>query len=401
MNKALSITSLMLLFLSLFSQNPTKKCGFEDALEQVKNTPEYLQVQKEIKSNQAFSGIYKADTVIRIPVVFHIIWKHPNQNIDESQIYSQLEVLNKDYRLLNSDIGIVPAQFSKADVKLEFCLAKIDPNGNYTHGITRTQTTLEDLGVNNQYFVVRPIWDRDKYLNVWVCDFGNNIAGQAFPPGSPSDRDGVVIDYTNFGTTGTVVYPYDLGRTLTHEIGHWLNLFHIWGQNDRNPSCASDDDVADTPNQSAIYFNCPGLRNSCSSPDNTNNFMGYVDDRCMANFTAGQKTRMRNAILNSRPGIISSDRGCNYIGLDKSFSSNLQIFPNPAKGQVKIKFSNSKPNDLIFSLYDLNGKQISPAELQTNTNEIELDIHQLKSGIYFLEISSNNKKAIKKLIINN
>lgn len=343
-----------------------------------------------------FSG--KSDTVITIPVVFHIIWKFPHQNLSEAQIYSQIEVLNEDYRRQNNNLNRVRSQFTAADVKLEFCLAKTDPNGAYTHGITRTQTNLEDIGVNNTYFNIQPAWDRDEYLNIWVGDFGNDIAGQAFPPGSPRDRDGVMIDYTNFGRTGTVVAPYHLGRTLSHEVGHWLGLLHPWGV---NASCGNDDMIADTPNQSEVYFGCPITRSSCGSVDNTENFMGYVNDACMAHFSPGQKAKMRSTLLNQRTSITRSIKGCNALGIDQfSPSANVELYPNPSNGKVNLLLSENSSILPSIQIYDLSGRTVK-YEFSENNGHYSLDLTDLSRGLYFIELLYPQKRILKKLVINN
>lgn len=385
---------------ALQAQSGAKTCGFQQVYDEVKNKPAYLESQQILNEalKQKFNA--KSDTVIVIPVVVHVIYKNGQENISDAQIYSQLDVLNADFRMNNTDISIVRPQFSKADVKLEFCLAKTDTNGNYTPGITRTFTTEDDIGRSQRCFDIRPNWNPTEYLNIWVCDFGDNIAGQAFPPGSPANKEGVVIDYTNFGTIGSVLAPYDKGRTTTHEIGHWLNLLHIWGSNDLNPSCFNDDQVNDTPNQGNIYFGCPGNRVSCASDDMVNNFMGYVDDRCMVHFSAGQKSRMRTALINIRPGVISSTKGCINIGLEeRNADLNLKLYPNPTRDEINIKTEASLEN-YQFTWLTSQGKPFSPA-YTTQDKQIRFQLKNYPPGIYILRIIQGGKIELKKVILNN
>ena len=242
-------------------------------------------------------------SIYTIPTVIHIVYKNDLQNISDSQILSQLQVLNEDFRRSNIDAIHTASEFLPiaADTEIEFCLASIDPLGLPTTGITRTLTTTA-FGVNDKikYTAMggKDIWDATNYLNIWVGEIEDGILGYAQFPGAHPLTDGVVIDYRYFGTIGTATAPFNLGRTTTHEVGHWLNLFHIWGDG----NCNLDDGVADTPLAGQPNYTNPPCTalgpNSCIAatndlPDMFQNYMDYSADACMNLFTLGQKARMR------------------------------------------------------------------------------------------------------------
>lgn len=229
--------------------------------------------------------------ILTIPVVFHVVYRTSTENISDAQIASQMQVLNDDFRRLNGDAD---GTWSQADdMEIEFCMATVDPNGNATTGITRTSTTVNGFGTNDAVKSsssggVDP-WPTSDYLNIWVCNIGGGILGYAqFPGGNPA-TDGVVNGYQYTGTIGTATAPFDGGRTLTHEVGHYLNLRHIWGDG----NCNADDFVNDTPTSDAPNYGCASGHVSCNSTDMVQNYMDYSDDACMNLFTAGQKARMR------------------------------------------------------------------------------------------------------------
>lgn len=238
--------------------------------------------------------------VIQIPVVVHVVYNTDEQNIPEEQIKSQIDALNKDYRKLNPDISKVPPVWQNlaGDAQIEFFLATKDPKGNPTNGITRDKTSMasfeDDDHVKSKATGGADPWLADHYLNLWVCLLGGGLLGYAQFPGGPPETDGVVITHTAFGTTGTAAPPFNLGRTATHEIGHWLNLFHIWG--DDGTGCTGSDFVDDTPNQAGNNFGCPEFPQvTCDNGPNGDmfmNYMDYTDDRCMFMFTAGQVARI-------------------------------------------------------------------------------------------------------------
>ncbi len=265
----------------------------------------------------ASGGATQQRAVITIPVVFNVVYKNATENISDARLLAQLDVLNKDFRKLNSDVSKVPAAFAAlaADYEIQFCLAKQDPSGVATTGIRRIASTrTTGFGTNDAVKAastggVAP-WDATKYLNLWICDIGGGILGYAQFPGGPTATDGVVLDYRYTGTTGSSA-PYDLGRTATHEVGHWLNLRHIWG----DANCGNDL-VNDTPTQQTSNGGCPTFpKVTCSNGPNGDMFMNYMDytnDACMFMFTTGQKARSMAlfAAGGARASLLTS-QGCN------------------------------------------------------------------------------------------
>jgi Pregnancy-associated plasma protein-A len=281
----------------------------------------YASNRREIE-NRSFeyvrSGVDVARASIRaIPVVVHVVYNPATsqENISEAQIKSQIDVLNLDFRKKNPDVASVPTVFQSlaADAKIEFILATTDPSGNATNGITRTTTTATGFGGNTitELDRVKSVatggadpWPSDRYLNIWVCRLTGGLLGYAQFPGGPAATDGVVITYTGFGTIGTAAPPFNLGRTATHEIGHWLNLRHIWGDDD---GCSGDDFVADTPNQAGNNMGMPTFPHvTCNNGPNGDmymNYMDYTDDAGMFMFTTGQVMRMQATLDNERSNI--------------------------------------------------------------------------------------------------
>jgi hypothetical protein len=246
--------------------------------------------------------------VVRIPVVVHVVHRTDAQDISEAQVRSQIDVLTRDFRRRNPDVDRVPAVFAGlvADARIEFALATTDPDGRPTDGITRTRTTVasfsDDDAVKSARTGGADAWPADRYLNVWVCPLAGGLLGYAQFPGGPPQTDGVVVLHTAFGTLGTATAPFDLGRTATHEVGHWLNLRHIWG--DDGDGCSGSDFVDDTPNQGAENTGRPTFPHiSCDNgPDGDlfMNYMDYVDDVAMFMFTTGQVRRMRACLETDR-----------------------------------------------------------------------------------------------------
>ncbi len=252
-----------------------------------KQTQDFVAAQQPGgRSTQATATAYTG--LVTIPVAVHVIYNTTAQNISQAQIQSQIDVLNRDYRKTNSDVSKVPAAFSSlvTDMNVQFTLASVDR----TSSTTKSWTT-NDAMKKSSSGGVNAISPTTK-LNIWVCNMSGGILGYAQFPGGTAATDGVVINTTAFGNTGNVLAPYNTGRTATHEIGHWLNLYHIWG----DASCGSDL-VADTPTQKTSNGGCPTYPhktcNNTTSGDMFMNYMDYTNDACMYMFTNGQKDRTR------------------------------------------------------------------------------------------------------------
>lgn len=295
-----------------------RTCGSMDHLhQQIAEDPavETRMQQIERATSQWLSDpSHRTGAVITIPVVVHVVYNTASQNISDAQIQSQIAVLNEDFRKLNADASLTPSIFSAlaADCQIQFCLAQRDPNGNATTGIIRKSTTTTAFSTNDNMKRAAnggsDPWNTSQYLNLWSCNMSGGILGYAQFPGGAAATDGVVILYSAFGRTGTVSAPYNKGRTATHEVGHWLNLRHIWG----DATCGSDL-VNDTPTHNTANYGCPTyphLSTCTGTPtEMTMNYMDYTDDACMYMFTAGQSARMTAAINTSRTGLLTS-LGC-------------------------------------------------------------------------------------------
>ncbi len=267
----------------------------------------------EVSNSAPDMGDPTESEIIKIPVVVHVIYRDETTNITPEKIASQIQVLNEDFRRLNNDYTSTPDEFLPlvADVGIEFELATIDPGGNETSGITRTfsesvdgwsgrdileDTPIEQLALFFSDLGGQDAWPSNRYLNIWVADMSTRheelgLNGYSSAIGDDPRIDGVVIDPRVFGTLQPLNERYALGRTATHEIGHWLNLIHIYAGND---NCDSSDQVDDTPTAYGQYGGTPAYPQvSCGSTDITMNFMDNVNDSAMAMFTNGQKARMR------------------------------------------------------------------------------------------------------------
>ncbi|MER7476170.1 zinc metalloprotease [Streptomyces sp. NPDC126510] len=300
-------------FLRATSPDYSRWCGVMEVHRRLLTlNPEYAE-NRALIENTAFAyesmdQVTARQGMIDIPVVVHVVHSHPEQNVSDAQIHSQIDVLNQDFRASNPDVSKVPAVWQDlvADARLQFHLARTDPLGRPTDGITRTESAVGDWGTDDLVkFSLsggQDAWPADIYLNLWVCQLRRGLLGYAQFPGGAASTDGVVITHTALGTTGTATAPFDGGRTAVHEIGHWLNLRHIWGDDDEG--CSGSDFVSDTPNQAGANAGSPTFPHvTCGNgPDGDMfmNYMDYTDDAAMFMFTKGQAARMDATLDNAR-----------------------------------------------------------------------------------------------------
>lgn len=347
-------------------------------------------------------------SVVTIPVVVHVVWNKTEENIPDVQILSQLEVLNKDFRALNTELPSIPAVFQDdvADVEFEFCLATKDPDGQPTTGITRTFTT-NSVGIGGTSAIYhgasggQDAWDPEKYLNIWVAKFAGGVGGVAsFPGDGPADEDGVVINFKQFGTLN-VEPPYHLGRTCTHEIGHYFNLEHVWGPSILS-CCDEDDFVADTPNACETYLEaCPVHPVvSCTGPDMFMNYLFYTDDACMGMFTKGQKDRMWAALNLFRPGLLESGNCATSAAPHRQESWALQLLGNPVHTDVLAFVTRFERTISCESrVYNGVGQLVAQKTVLSN-GHWEMDLGPVPNGIYWLELGSETGNWVQKFVKN-
>jgi hypothetical protein len=352
------------------------------------------------------SSVLQNRSVIVIPVVIHVVWNKQAENISNEQILSQIEVLNEDFRATNVEISGIPQVFKNkvADVEIEFCLADKDPIGNPTNGITRT-FTQNSIGIGGTAALHytsqggKDAWDTKRYLNIWVCKFAGGIGGTASFPGEglPAE-DGVEIDYRQFGTINTPP-PYHLGRTATHEIGHYLNLEHVWGPN--ITSCCEDDFIADTPAACETYLGeCPTHPvQSCTEPDMFMNYMFYTDDACMGMFSLGQKNRMLATLNGFRSGLLTSNGCLPVVTNEPSTGDEVTIFQNPFSTSFSFEIMSDKQETRTARLYDLTGRLLFQKTLKTN-ELITWQTGGLPAGMFCLMIKDQegNQRMIGKVV---
>lgn len=241
------------------------------------------------------------EKIVTIDTIVHVVYNTAEQNISDAQIDSQFKAMNKDFRATNPDKSQTPTPWKGlvADSRVQFKLVKV----------TRTSTKKTSFSVDDGVKKastggIAPITPKT-HVNVWVCALSGGLLGYAQFPGGPTATDGVVINYKAFGTNGTAQAPFNKGRTMTHEVGHYLNLRHIWGD---TPDCSGSDMVADTPNCAGPNFGTPSFPTvTCNNGPNGDmfvNFMDYTDDAAMFMFTSQQVLRMRTALASARSGLL-------------------------------------------------------------------------------------------------
>jgi hypothetical protein len=348
----------------------------------------------------------EAPNIIIIPVVAHVLYKNSAQNISDEQIKTQIEALNRDFRRENADTVNTPDRFKSlaADVQIEFRLATADPRGRATNGIVRKATNVlrwsSDDKIKFSSQGGDDAWDSRYYLNFWIGELGT-LLGYSSQPGSAAEKDGVVINYTAFGTIN-VSPPYNLGRTATHEVGHWLGLRHIWGE-----SYCGDDLVDDTPTQGNFTSGCPNtFRSSCSNGELGDMYMNYMDftnDACMNLFTAGQKQRMLSFFKDGGPrNLLLSSKGLNQPWLAEAppevpLNTTFKLYPNPTNGEIVLNFE-YEPNWIgkTFSIVAINGVVVLKGQITNKT--LKLNLSQFKPGMYFIKAENGSQKLREKFI---
>ena len=386
-------------FFSSFNGLSQVRCGLDDYLPHKESIAQF---EKWLSNNHRkaltpFNTPKKTKEILNIPVVFHIIHRGESlgtgTNLPDDKIREQLQILNEDFRKLNDDQILTPLEFLDvaADTEINFVLAKQDHEGLPSLGITRQQGTQNTYNRSEEEILyAENYWPAENYLNIYIADLEDYLGWATFPFSNlegnieiNNDRllDGVAIDYKWLGINQNTGSFNSYGRTLTHEIGHYFGLRHLWGS---QQNCSSDDYCIDTPHQSTSYSGeCPSETViSCGTSDMYSNYMNYTDDACMNIFTQNQKDRMhivlnhsprRNTLPQSpaleNPIVASNDLGIKTMSATHLNDCNGFLLPkvivrNYGTNVIENFIISFFLNDTLIEIIDINGNY-QPLEIDT------------------------------------
>jgi len=401
-----------------FQSIAQKSCSVEEYTRQelainplLKDRMEEIEVftRNKMAAGNELQRTNRIPDVIKIPVVLHILYHTPEQNISTSVIELMIAALNRDFNKRNSDTANIPDAFKPlaANMGFEFKLATMDPKGVSTTGIIKKYTPItywmsdDKMKFNASYG--SDAWDSKSYLNVWVCNM-KDVLGYGTLPGMDAKKDGIVFSIENIIDTRHTTPTVNDFRTIVHEVGHWLSLYHVWGE-----GYCGDDRVDDTPKQSTFTPGCPnGTRISCGSDprgDMYMNYMDFTDDRCMNMFTTGQRKRARalfeaagsrNAMLYSKGLNSSTIMGAQLPDFYPQWLKP-QVYPNPATSVIKIYCEyDERWIGRKLQVLDISGRIVINTIITAKTQQI--DISKLNAGVYFIRAEKEEEKLHARFI---
>jgi hypothetical protein len=395
-----------------------RTCGsYTHLQEQLKNNPAFARkVTETEKSFDTYMRQSKTQqgkpTTLTIPVIVHVVYNTPEQNISDDQVQSQIEVLNEDFTATNKDYRNYDAGYGavKGDADIKFCLVQT------RHVSTKKKSFGANDGVKKVADGGDEAIDPIHALNVWVCNLGQNLLGYAQFPGGPPETFGIVILYSAFGRGSQydLLSAYNLGRTATHEVGHCLGLRHIWG----DAKCGNDF-VDDTPLHDSPNFGCPGEghRSLCTGTplEMWMNYMDYTDDRCMYFLSDGQVSRadyfidtdpQLQSIINSSCPTVAANTAFVSSGNTAAIFSRISqgeffVYPSITNSSVNIEFNAVNNGVAEVNVYSSAGSLVIKEKLAVREgfNTRTMDVSRLRSGSYILQLNQGSARFLVKLVV--
>jgi Pregnancy-associated plasma protein-A/Secretion system C-terminal sorting domain len=393
----------------------------------------------KIAKQKAMRSANSTNEIITIPVVVHVIHNGDavgsNENIAYEQVLSQITVLNQDYRRMADTPGWNENSVG-ADTEIQFCLAQRDPDGNATDGVDRVNLGQASWGSSSETTTIQTIddevkavtyWDPTEYMNIWTVNYNsqstllgyaqfpntNSIGGVGVGNGGAS-TDGVVIGYKYFGSK--TLYPsgnyessntYVYGRTATHEVGHFLGLLHIWGDNTSctvNTTDSNKDYCPDTPAANTAHYTC-GTFDTCPSSagnDMDENYMDYTNDACMDTFTQDQAERMQTVMNNAtrRKSLLTSPACQAPTGSVEDFRllNNMYLYPNPSQTVVTIASAENELPD-SYTIYNSLGQTITTVVVNGST-DLTVNTSAYANGVYLVKVNKGKESKVLKFVKN-
>lgn len=401
----------MLLLLPLLMAGQRNRCDVDQRFDLTREDPEYLSFLSRIQQGNV-SGQITPRTESFFPVVIHVVMREPLQPVSVAQALQQVDVLNADFAGHGNNVGQLSDEFRSliGDAQMKFCLATVDPQGQPTSGITHTITTVKDIALQSGYGGRIAIhwdelggkegWDPTRYINIWIGEYGGILGSASFPGMANYPQEiGLVIDPKYFGSIGAAANSgfYSGGHTLTHEMGHFFGLKHIWGQG-TGEDCNDTDEIQDTPNASGPYYDCPqGLQESCGTSNMYQNFMDFTDDRCLAAFTHDQVILMQTTAAVYYPDLDVEGTCAVYADTFDTWYDQLVWSYDQSAATYVIYNTDGWMGKIEIQVYSVDGRLVLEDVWEDQLSYL-LDLSNVGVGVYVVRMISGEEEFVRKIV---